>query len=44
MNFLICIGCDKYDSLRPLACAEADAKAVFDILHGDMYRFVIAVH
>jgi len=39
MNFLICIGCDKYDSLGSLACAEADAKAVFDILTtaGDPY-------
>jgi hypothetical protein len=39
MNFLICIGCDKYDFLNPLGCAEADAKAVFDILTtaGDPY-------
>ena len=39
MNFLICIGCDKYSSLNPLACAVADAKAVFEILTaaGDPY-------
>ncbi|MCE0498552.1 MAG: caspase family protein [Methylacidiphilales bacterium] len=39
MNLLISIGCDKYDSLSTLTCAEADAKALCDILTtaGDPY-------
>lgn len=45
MNFLICIGCDAYDFLSPLDCAEADAKAMFDILTtaGDPYSIDHAV-
>lgn len=39
MNILISIGCDKYHSMNDLACAEADAKAIFDLLTnaGDPY-------
>lgn len=38
MNVLICIGCDRYDSLDPLGGAEKDARSVFETLvSGDFY-------
>jgi Caspase domain len=45
MNLLISIGCDKYDSLSALTCAEADAKALYDILTtpGDPYSIDHAI-
>jgi len=38
MNVLLSIGCDQYDSLRPLAGAERDAQAMFETLRSsDFY-------
>ena len=34
MNTLLCIGCDRYDALRPLRGAEKDAQAVLELLKG----------